>query len=72
MLDITLYGFDKETYKAFTKISDSLDNASKNLQNYIESAPVFSIQSAVLDSFRDMVAGDIFLFFQVSYSTCNF
>ena len=34
MLDITLYGFDKESYKAFTKISDSLDNASKNLQNY--------------------------------------
>ncbi len=34
MLDITLYGFDKESYKVFTKISDSLNNASKNLQNY--------------------------------------
>ncbi|HQH48098.1 MAG TPA: radical SAM protein [Candidatus Syntrophosphaera thermopropionivorans] len=37
MLDITLYGFDKESYKAFTKISDSLDNASKNLQKYSDS-----------------------------------
>ena len=34
MLDITLYGFDKESYKAFIKISDFFDNASKNLQNY--------------------------------------
>ena len=37
MLDITHYGFDKESYKAFTKISDSFDNASKNLQNYSDS-----------------------------------
>ena len=37
MLDITLYGLDKESYKAFTKISDSLDNASKNLQKYSDS-----------------------------------
>ena len=37
MLDITLYEFDKESYKAFTKISDSLDNASKNLQKYSDS-----------------------------------
>jgi hypothetical protein len=43
-----------------------------NFYNFIESAPVFSIQSAVLDSFRDMVTGDIFLFFQVSYGTSNF
>ena len=37
MLDITLYGFDKESYKAFTKTSDSFDNASKNLQKYSDS-----------------------------------
>ncbi len=42
------------------------------LYNFIESAPVFFIQITVLDSFRDMVAGDIFLSFQVGYGMSNF
>lgn len=34
MLAITLYGFDKDSYKAFTKVSDSFDKVSINLQRY--------------------------------------
>lgn len=34
MLAITLYGFDKESYSAFTKVSDSFENVSNNLQQY--------------------------------------
>ena len=74
MLDITLYGFDKESYKAFTKISDSFDNASKNLQNYSDLGIPMKTRNQLhrlnyhdIDKYKLLAAS-----FGLNFSLCSF